>query len=200
MSRFLGLGTVLLGFYCYLDIRKPTFLFMNDTDILVTAEELGRYLRVNTSRVHQLSREGHIPKPSAPKPRKGVARWNLMECIHSYWDYKESVNTKPEAKDSSYWVEKTRLTQAQANREELLVAEKKGELTNTEEIYNQFSGLVLACRAKLLSLPTKMAYELLEIDNPNIIKNKLELTIDEALKELAVIELGNEQDTDSENH
>lgn len=153
---------------------------MNNADIVVSPEVLAKFLRVNTSRVHQMAREGIIPKP-----RGGRANWDLMACIHAYWDYKEQSAGKPESKDADYWLEKTRLTKAQADKEELIIAEKRNELISAEEIYQRFVNCVLACRAKLLSLPTKMAYELIEINNPNIIKNKLEQTIDEALLELA---------------
>lgn len=171
---------------------------MSNADIVVTPEVLAKFLRVNTSRVHQMAREGIIPKPKG-----GRANWDLMACLHAYWDYKEQATGKSESKDSEYWLEKTRLTKAQADREELIIAEKRGELINSQEIYQQFANLVLACRAKLLSLPTKMAYELIEINNPNIIKNKLEQVVDEALLELASTEFINNSlgvpGTDSED-
>jgi len=153
---------------------------MSNADIVVTPEVLAKFLRVNTSRVHQLAREGTIPKP-----KSGRANWDLMACIHAYWDYKEQAGGKPESKDADYWNEKTRLTKAQADREELAVAEKKGQLVDAAEIIQEYSNCVLACRAKLLSMPTKLAYELIQINNPNIIQNKLEQAIDEALLELS---------------
>lgn len=147
----------------------------SNADIVVTAEVLAKFLRVNTSRVHQMAREGIIPKP------KSGRAWDLMSCLHAYLDYKG----KSGSKDAEYWDEKTRLTKAQADKEELAVFEKKGQLVDAAEIIQEYSGFVLACRAKLLSMPTKLAYELIEIDNPNIIQNKLEQAIDEALLDLA---------------
>ena len=153
---------------------------MDDADIVVTPEVLAKYLQVNTSRVHQMAREGIIPKP-----KSGRANWDLMACIHAYWDYKFQNDGKSKSKDAQYWNEKTRLTKAQADKEELIIAEKNGKLVDADEIIQEYSNYVLACRAKLLSMPTKLAYELIEINNPNIIQNKLEQTVDEALLELA---------------
>jgi phage terminase Nu1 subunit (DNA packaging protein) len=180
MSRG-GFSRVLLLFWGKIDcIADMDDKNMSNADIVVTPDVLAKFLRVNTSRVHQLAREGTIPKP-----KSGRANWDLMACVHAYWDYKEQAGGKPESKDAEYWNEKTRLTKAQADKEELMVSEKKGELVDAVEIIQEYSNYVLACRAKLLSMPTKLAYELIEINNPNIIQNKLEQAIDEALLELA---------------
>jgi len=169
---------------------------MSNADIVVTPDVLAKFLRVNTSRVHQLAREGIIPKPKG-----GRANWDLMACVHAYWDYKEQATEKPKAKDAEYWGEQTRLTKARADREELDLAEKRGQLVDAVEIIQEYSNYVLACRAKLLGMPTKLAYELIEMNNPNIIENKIEQAIDEALLELASEEFINSStsETNSED-
>lgn len=153
---------------------------MNSDQLLVSADIVADWLGIDASRVHQLSRSGVFPRPT----QKGLG-YNLKGCIRAYLEYK--IKTQEESKEkeqNGYWNEKTRLTKAQADKEELAVAEKKGQLVDAVEIIQEYSNYVLACRAKLLSMPTKLAYELIEIDNPNIIQNKLEQAIDEALLEL----------------
>jgi phage terminase Nu1 subunit (DNA packaging protein) len=159
--------------------KKMTNADINSTTFLVKPEVLAKFLKVNTSRVHQLGREGTIPKPV-----NGPGTWDLMACIHAYWEYKEELSAK-DPKDANYLKEKTRLTKAQADKEELAVHEKKGQLIDSEKIFLEYSNYILACRAKLLSIPTKIAYELIGENNPNIIQNKLQQAIDEALLELS---------------
>lgn len=56
-----------------------------------------------------------------------------------------------------YATEKTRLTKAQANHEELRVKEKDGSLIPADAVEEMMMGKVLAARAALLSLPTRIA-------------------------------------------
>ena len=155
---------------------------------LVSSILLAKALGIDDSRVRQLVQSGVFPKP---KKVGRVNKYDWVECVRIYIEYKVKNPENQQGDDKEkgdYWTEKTRLTKAQANKEELAVAEKKGELVNAQEICQQYSSYILACRSKLLSLPTKMAYELVEISNPNVIKGKLELVIDEALLELASAE------------
>lgn len=84
-----------------------------------------------------------------------------------------------------YYAEKTRLTKAQADRTEVELEEKQGNLLDSEETIKAWSAYVTATRARLLSIPTKCAQELAGADEPTIIKGILEELICEALEELS---------------
>jgi len=53
------------------------------------------------------------------------------------------------------------------------------------EVVKVWSDYILACRAKLLSIPTKLAYELAGESDPLAIESILREVIDESLGELA---------------
>ena len=59
-------------------------------------------------------------------------------------------------------------------------------MVDGEEVALTWKGYVLRCRAKLLSLPTKLALELASLNTESDIQQILEKTIDEALQELIV--------------
>ena len=54
--------------------------------------------------------------------------------------------------------------------------------------------MVNACRSKLLSIPTKVAYQISNLKDPEEIENFLKRTIHEALTELASYEHDDNQD------
>lgn len=154
-------------------------------DLTFPVETIAQALRITPTRCRQLQREGVLPKPVD----KG--KWDLIACVHAYLDWKlqGSEQEPKENEKPDYWKEKTRLTKAQAEKEELAIAQRKGELVESAEVVRAWANLVMACRAKLLSLPTKLAYELASESNPNVCLDLLTSAIDEALQELSQIEV-----------
>ena len=79
---------------------------------------------------------------------------------------------------------KIRLTTAQAEKEELELEKRRGELVSAEAVKKVWAQDALNCKAKLLAIPIKIAPELVGL-SPTAIQAKLKAVIYEALRELA---------------
>lgn len=80
---------------------------------------------------------------------------------------------------------KTRLASAQADKHEMENAVRRGELADVNDVARAWGELVMACRAKLLSLPMKLAPQLTNVADPAILASRLRADVEIALGELA---------------
>ena len=80
--------------------------------------------------------------------------------------------------------ERARLTKAQADERELMVAKLRGELIDAEDVQRIWSEYIGNCRAKLLSLPTKAAHHVLSVDNYAENRTNAKDLVYEALEEM----------------
>lgn len=81
--------------------------------------------------------------------------------------------------------ERARLAHFQANKTELEAAKLKGELIEVEEVADLVGQDYANVRAKLLSLPTKLAPELVSLDGLEQLRAAIERGVHEALAELS---------------
>lgn len=87
--------------------------------------------------------------------------------------------------DESFATQRERLAAAQAEKVEAENRIRRGELVEIEQLGAEWDDLVLSARAKLLSLPTKVAPQLIGRTDPNAIRAILKTEINAALAELA---------------
>lgn len=80
---------------------------------------------------------------------------------------------------------KTRLAMAQAEKHEMENEVRKGELVEVRQVKDAWIDRVLACRAKLLTLPSKLGPQLTNVADPNIAATRIRDEINAALTELA---------------
>ena len=81
--------------------------------------------------------------------------------------------------------ERARLAQKQTEKARLQIAQMKGELVDIEEVGEEWDKRVVACRAKLLSVPTKIAGDVMACQTLSETQATLKKEIYEALIELA---------------
>ena len=81
--------------------------------------------------------------------------------------------------------ERTRLTKAQADKTELEVSELRGELVRAPVIGLHWQAMVAAMRAKLLSLPSKVAPLVAGPDSLSRTQELIQANVHEALAEIA---------------
>lgn len=81
--------------------------------------------------------------------------------------------------------EKTRLTRAQADAAELRLAEERAALIRVPLVVKAWHSYVLACRAKLLALPTRLAPLVAAEADTDACREILEREVAAALTELA---------------
>jgi len=86
--------------------------------------------------------------------------------------------------DNALDVAKTRLASAQADKHEMENALRRGELAELGAVEHSWSDLVLAFRAKMLSMPTKLGPQLINVTSPTIIASRIAEEINVALREL----------------
>lgn len=86
---------------------------------------------------------------------------------------------------SSYDEARTRKINAEAEIAELELAKIRGTLCLTDDVVKAWETVLHACKAKFLSLPTKVAPVLANESDVAIIKDQLENAIREALTELS---------------
>jgi phage terminase Nu1 subunit (DNA packaging protein) len=81
--------------------------------------------------------------------------------------------------------ERAKLAEKQRRKLELQIAEMEGRLIPAEDVEQRWSKLAFACRAKLLSIPTRLAPEIVNCKNLAQAQAMLTDLVHEALTELS---------------
>ncbi|WP_375331248.1 hypothetical protein [Candidatus Tisiphia endosymbiont of Oplodontha viridula] len=140
--------------------------------------DIAKALQLSERRVQQLVKEAILPTPVAGK-------YDLADCIKSYARYLES---RPVGKNTSdnLNAQKLRLLKAQADKAELEVQILEGKYLASSEVELHWSNLIIAFRARMLSLPNNIARQIIVLDNDfAAIVHCLETEIHKALLELS---------------
>jgi hypothetical protein len=147
---------------------------------MLAFREIARFTDIPESTVNYWHGKGFIPESDD----MGI----IVRSIVAY--LKRQIEEKQKKKDdkNDYFAEKTRLTSAQADKVELENAVRSGELFEARECERVWANYIGNCRARLLSMPTKLAPELAAVSDPLIVEGILRSTIYEALRELSGIE------------
>lgn len=140
----------------------------------VTGPEAAAFLKLPESSFYRLVETGVIPK-------SGVGEYILGEVVEAYW--------RNQFDSEGLTAARTRLTTAQAELAEAELAEQRGELHRASAVMKVWADNVSNAKTRLLSIPTKIAPELLGQDIPSM-REKLKAAIYEALKELADYDAG----------
>lgn len=137
-----------------------------------TSFEIAKQTGIPDRTIRYWQAQGIVPKSG-----------EMLEILTAIIHYQKENSSNKEKKGALY-EEEVRLTRARADKVELEVAEKKGTLIKVSEVVKVWGNYILACRAKLLSVPTKLAYELAGESDPLAIESMLREVIDESLGEL----------------
>ena len=86
---------------------------------------------------------------------------------------------------STYDEARTRKINAEAEIAELELQRIKATMCFTADVVKAWESVLHACRAKMLAVPTKMAPVLAGTSDVNVIKERLDEAVREALEELA---------------
>lgn len=82
--------------------------------------------------------------------------------------------------------EQLRYETARADKMELEVAKRRGELVEIDKVVKVYEQRLIAVRAGIIALPNKQAAVLASITDPNIMKTELEIATNEVLEELQI--------------
>lgn len=111
-------------------------------------ETISRLICLGPRRVHQLVKDGIIPEAD-----KG--RYDLIRTVQGYIQYLQSVSQGQGSK--SLTEQRQRLAKLKADREEMELARDRGRLIDAELAMRLWGDVVVNIRARLLTVPTKLA-------------------------------------------
>lgn len=146
--------------------------------ILYPLATVAKVLNLSERRVQQLVREGILPKPIKGK-------YDLIACVRAYIKYLQERAFGKDAAPQDTHLERARLLKAQADKTELEVDTLRGNLIPLEQVESDWRGIVMACRSKLLSIPSRSAFQIATLSDTHEIERFLKRSIYEALNELA---------------
>lgn len=154
-------------------------------DQSVPLATIAQFLDLTERRVNQLVKEGVLPRADRGK-------YPFLGCVKGYIKYLRAM-----ANDGSLSLtdERTRLTRAQAEGEEMKVKALKGDLIHRDTAERVWEDVIVACRSRLLSMPSKVAPIVVHCKTIPEIRDKIESLVHEALNELSRID-----PTDYANH
>lgn len=146
--------------------------------ILHKVTVIARFLNLTERRVQQLARDGIIPKPEKGK-------YDLVRCVQRYVHYLQERAYGSGETPSDTYQERARLIKAQADKTELEVATLKSELVPVDVVESDWLSHVSSCRSRLLAIPSKSAFQIATLKEPDEIERFLKRAINEALAELS---------------
>lgn len=152
---------------------------------LYPVSTISKLFGISERRVQQLAQEQIIPKPEKNQ-------YELVGCVRAYVSYLQQRAFGKGAAPKEIHLERARLLKAQADIAEIELAERAGQLVVVERVEADWLAMVTACRAKLLSIPTKTAYQISSLKDVQEIENFLKRVIYETLSELVTYEHQNE--------
>jgi len=147
---------------------------------MATRKEVAEHLFMTVQNIAKLIQEEvFIPKPG-PNPL------DLDHCRRLYIEHLQKrarFNLKDGTGDITE--EKTRLTKAQADKAQLDVAVLEGKLIPTDMVESTWLNYIANCRARLLTIPTKIAHLILACEDFKDAEKIIKDAIYETLEELA---------------
>lgn len=139
---------------------------------------ISKLLLLTDRRVQQLVKDGVIPKTEH-------GRYELAPAVQGYIRYLQDRTIGNAAAPADYHLEKSRLTRLQADKAEMEVMELSGELVKVEDVVSEWESQLMDMKGKLLSIPSKLATLISEIDNPAEAQDLMDTYIRESLQELS---------------
>ena len=140
-----------------------------------TTSVVAKLLDLTAARVGQLAKDGVIDKPDKGRyPAKVIPQY--IKWLRSGGKKKNTLDLNRE---------RAKLTKKQIEKTEIQIEEMKTNLVNVEDVEKTWAKYITACRAKLLSMPTKMASEVVMVNNLREAQGIINKYIREALTELA---------------
>jgi phage terminase Nu1 subunit (DNA packaging protein) len=157
--------------------------------MIVTKSELAEILGVSERTLSTWQQEG---LPIENQQHQGNT-YHTVKVIDWLKQHHANRLTESNGEILDLEAEKARLTKAQADAAELKLAEQKRQLLDANEVQAVWENNIMACRAKLLSLPSKIAPVVANETSTPIIESTIRDALYEALDELSRSEFDDSQ-------
>ena len=161
--------------------KKARFDVQGD-QLIVNSEVILEILDCTPMMLTHYKKEGHLVQPSY-----GV--YDLIPSIRNYirrLKNKAQIETEDGVLD--FQEEKARLTKMQADKAEMEVLEMSGELARIEDVVEAWQSQLMDMKGKLLSMPSKLATLVVDVDSPAEAQDLMDDHVREALQELSEYE------------
>ncbi len=143
-----------------------------------TMRDMQMLLGVSASEVKRLVNESIIKKDM-----RGT--YDVLHSIKGYIGYLQVRAGGRSGVSADYQEERSRLTKAQADKAEFEAAVMAGTLVSVDQVSAQWESMLVSMKAKLLSMPSKLAPVVADEDEPGVIQSMIDDYMREALEELA---------------
>jgi phage terminase Nu1 subunit (DNA packaging protein) len=147
----------------------------------LSASTLAKLFNLTEQRIHQLAREGVIPR------EKG--KYELVSAVQGYIKHLQDRASGGRIERADVHAERARLVRAQAEHREMETARLRGSLLPFDEVVTAWQQLVGAFRAKCLALSWKLAPQLAMMNEVREIQDHIDHGHREALEDLSRFEL-----------
>lgn len=147
----------------------------DENDMVVNSKEMALILGVSSSRVRQLTGEKALVRAS-------YGKYDLPASIEAYINYR--LNKEKPDGELDKTTEEALWTRARRKKTELELQIMRGELHRSEDVERVMNDMLAAFRAKILSIPSKFAPQVVGKTEIPPIKEVLKKGVHEALEEL----------------
>ncbi|MGG1442105.1 hypothetical protein ABE354_08600 [Brevibacillus laterosporus] len=147
------------------------------SETIFTTKQLSEMLDLSARRIQQLAEEGIFV-------REKRGRYKAIESMKNYISFIQEKDSDGES-EVDYYEEKALHERAKREKAEIEVALLKGQMHKSQDVAAVMNDMVASCRAKLLSLPTKIAPSLLGKEDVAHVRELISKEIREALNELS---------------
>jgi phage terminase Nu1 subunit (DNA packaging protein) len=143
----------------------------------VSIHQLAKLFDRKPRRIQQLVKEG--------LPQLARGKYDQGKCFEWYVRYLHNKIEKKGDEFSGLNEQRLRGLRASAETRELELAQKKGELVKLCDVQRVWGDLILMTKARLLSIPPRLAIDVLGESSRVMMQAKIERAIKDALTQLA---------------
>lgn len=143
---------------------------------IVSTAEISEIFGISTRRVQQLAKDGVFV-------RVGHGQFDLPASVNSFIEYRLDDTKDEGVLDKT--TEEAKWTRARREKTELELQIMRGDLHRSEDVRRVMNDMMGAFRARILSIPSKFAPQLVGLTEIPPIKEVLKQGVYEALEELS---------------
>jgi len=143
----------------------------------VNVHQLAKMFDRRPRRIQELVKEG--------MPHLSRGKYDQGKCFEWYVRYLHNKIEKKGDEFSGLNEQRVRGMRASAEVKEIELARKKGELVKLSDVQRVWSDLILMTKARLLSIPPRLAIDILGESSRVMMQAKIERAIKDALTQLA---------------
>ena len=147
----------------------------------LSAAEVAKWVGVHYRTIENWAAQGYLERLDGKYGVFSAFKYKLSTLEKELQEIKHDPDSALRRQKLAAEVEKER---AIARIKNLEADRMAGLLVDADSVLNSWQNLIASCKAKLLALPVKLALELSSTNDPEQIKERLMVVIDEALKEL----------------